>query len=200
MSNEQNESKAGQPPQATIEIIVDENPFAVRPGRWSVADLKAACPGTGRDHATRAERSRRRWVCRGTPAPKIHVARARRRIFVIDDFPPIEQLLPLQELCQGEVRYERDAWRKFAIMNSLSISTPVGVEIVDAMVCLNHDNQSYPTKLYLSRNLGAGLNWNECPVFFGKTWHTYSWAGISPQQTVIEILAGHLSPLNRGRP
>jgi hypothetical protein len=66
---------------------------------------------------------------------------------------------------------------------------------MDALLCLNYPNPTYPTKLYLTANLGLGLNWNENAYLLGKPWFTWSWKGVSPDQEPIAILAGHLEAL-----
>jgi hypothetical protein len=66
---------------------------------------------------------------------------------------------------------------------------------MDAVLVLNHDNGTYPTKLYLAENVGCELNWNETAYILGRNWHTYSWANVPPSLTPFEILANHLAPL-----
>jgi hypothetical protein len=66
---------------------------------------------------------------------------------------------------------------------------------MDALLCVNYPNPNYPTKLYLTANLGLGLNWNENAYLLGKSWFTWSWKGVSPNQEPLAILAGHLEAL-----
>jgi hypothetical protein len=66
---------------------------------------------------------------------------------------------------------------------------------MDAVLVLNHDNGTYPTKLYLAESVGCELNWNETAYILGRNWHTYSWANVPPSLTPFEILANHLAPL-----
>jgi hypothetical protein len=63
---------------------------------------------------------------------------------------------------------------------------------MDAILVLNHDNPSYPTKLYLAENVGCGLNWNETAYLLGRNWHTFSWAHVPTNMSPFEILADHL--------
>jgi hypothetical protein len=37
------------------------------------------------------------------------------------------------------------------------------------LLCLNHDNPAYPTKLYLTEQAGGGLNWNETAYLLGRS-------------------------------
>ncbi len=67
------------------------------------------------------------------------------------------------------------------------------------MLCLNHNNPTYPTKLYLAAKVGTGVNWHETAYILGREWHTFSWRDVKPDQPVIEILAAHLAPLNQGK-
>lgn len=107
-----------------------------------------------------------------------------------------ETLRPIADLCDGEVSFRVDGWRRLIYMEGLHFKVEGVDQKMDALLCLNHDNPSYPTKLYLAERLGAGLNWNESAFLMGRQWHTFSWSGVPPNLPYIEILAAHLAALN----
>jgi hypothetical protein len=108
------------------------------------------------------------------------------------DFPSASELVPVHTLCSGEVEYRTEGQRRFVFMKGLRFHAHGVPRVLDALLCLNHNNPSYPTKLYLAENVGCGLNWNESAVIFGRQWFTYSWRDVLPGRPVIEILAMHL--------
>ena len=108
-----------------------------------------------------------------------------------------EGLQPIAELCDGQVSFKVDGWRRLIFMQGLRFLVAGVEQKMDALLCLNHDNPAYPTKLYLADQVGAGLNWNETAYILGRNWHTFSWRGVEPTQAPIEILAAHLAPFNR---
>ena len=107
-----------------------------------------------------------------------------------------EDLQPMALLCDGEVSFRTEGWRKLILMEGLRFLVAGVHQKMDAILCLNHDNPSYPTKLYLAQQIGSGLNWNETAFLLGRQWHTFSWSGVSPHLTCLEILAAHLAALN----
>ena len=104
-------------------------------------------------------------------------------------------LRPILDLCDGEVSRRTDGWRKLIHMERLRFYVGASEHTMDALLCLNHDNPNYPTKLYLPEKVGGNLNWNEAAQILGRHWVTYSWSNVSPNQTPFEILAAHLSAL-----
>lgn len=102
------------------------------------------------------------------------------------------ELQLIAELCVGEVGYMEEANRRYVYMGGLRFLARGENKQMDALLCLNYPNPSYPTKLYISANLGLGLNWNESPYILGRQWFTWSWKDVSPSQSPFEILAGHL--------
>ncbi len=78
-------------------------------------------------------------------------------------------------------------------MEGLHFTVSGALRIMDALLCLNHDNPTYPTRLYLPEQIGTGLNWNETAAFLNRAWHTWSWRDVSPDQSPVEVLAGHLA-------
>jgi hypothetical protein len=117
-----------------------------------------------------------------------------------DDTPiPDEHLLPIREICEGEVRFMVDGQRRLIYMQGLRLMVNGTPRTVDAVLCLNHSNPTYPTRLYFAEQLGCGLNWHESAFLLGRTWYTFSWSNVASNQSPIEILAAHLRPLERGR-
>ena len=102
----------------------------------------------------------------------------------------------IEALCDGQVSRMTDGGRDLLYMEGLHVLVNGEEQKVDAMLCLNHPNPTYPTKLYFSRNLGAGLNWHETAYIVGRQWHTYSWKDVPANRPLIEILAAHLVALN----
>jgi hypothetical protein len=102
----------------------------------------------------------------------------------------------IEALCEGQVSRMADGGRDLLYMEGLRVLVQNKEHKVDALLCLNHTNPTYPTKLYLSQNLGAGLNWNETAYILGRQWYTYSWKDVAANRPLIEILAAHLAALN----
>lgn len=117
------------------------------------------------------------------------------------DIPAVAdaELLPIARLCDGEVSLRTDGGRTFIYMEGLHFYANGIAQKMDALLCLNHSNPTYPTKLYLAAQAGTGLNWNETAYILGRQWHTFSWRDVRPNQPMIEILAAHLAALNQGK-
>jgi hypothetical protein len=110
---------------------------------------------------------------------------------------PDAQLQPIAGLCEGEVSYRTEGWRRLIFMQGLRFYAGGIERKTDALLCLNHENPAYPTKLYLAEKLGGSLNWNETAYLLGRSWYTFSWRDVPANQPHIEILAAHLAALNR---
>ncbi len=110
-----------------------------------------------------------------------------------------ETLAPIAALCDGEVSFKTEGWRKLIYMQRLRFWVGSRERAMDALLCLNHDNPTYPTKLYLAENVGGGLNWNESAYLLGRHWPTFSWSGVHANQPYVDILAAHLAPLSKGQ-
>ena|ERR1700688_637200 len=108
------------------------------------------------------------------------------------------QLRPIAALCDGEVSFRTEGWRKLILMMGLRFYAGGVERKVDALLCLNHDNPTYPTKLYLAEQVGGGVNWNETAYLLGRSWFTFSWRDVTANQPPVEILAAHLAALNKG--
>lgn len=109
-------------------------------------------------------------------------------------------LEPIADLCDGQVSFKTEGWRRLILMEGLRFKAGPRQCTMDGLLCLNHDNTTYPTKLYLTENVGCGLNWNESPYLLGRQWHTFSWSNVSQDQSPFAILAAHLAPLSKGSP
>jgi hypothetical protein len=101
-------------------------------------------------------------------------------------------LAPIAALCSGRVKYTEDGGRRYVYMEGLRFLVRGQETQMDALLCVNYPNSSYPTKLYLPVNLGLNLNWNENAYILARPWFSWSWKDVRPNQTPIEILAGHL--------
>lgn len=113
--------------------------------------------------------------------------------------PDKKALEPIKAICSGAVSYRIEGWRQLIHMQGLHLYVDGVEKEMDGVLCLNHNNQTYPTKLYLSDAVGSGVNWNEQAYILGRNWHTFSWSGVSPDLLPMEILAAHLAPLNKAR-
>lgn len=105
------------------------------------------------------------------------------------------ELAPVAELCAGGVRYMEEGGLRYIFMEGLRFLVRGGRKEMDALLCLNYRNGTYPTKLYLPVNLGVGLNWNENAYILAKTWFSWSWRDVVPNQPPIAIFAEHLRAL-----
>lgn len=102
------------------------------------------------------------------------------------------ELMPIAELCSGAVRYMEEGGLRYVHMEGLKFFVRGTQTTMDALLCLNYPNNSYPTKLFLPVNVGLGLNWNGNAYLLARPWFSWSWQGVSPNQPPIAILAGHL--------
>lgn len=113
--------------------------------------------------------------------------------------PTEEELDAIRPLCSASVTYHEDGWRQVIRMKGLRIPEQGQHREMDALLVLNHDNPTYPTKLYLAEQIGCGLNWNENHYILGQEWYTFSWANVPSHLLPVEILADHLVPLKLGK-
>ena len=102
------------------------------------------------------------------------------------------ELAAITAVCSGAVNYMDEGGRRYVHMAGLHFLVRGAQQQMDALLCLNYPNPTYPTKLYLPANLGLGLNWNETAFILAKTWFTWSWSGVSPNQPPLAVLGGHL--------
>lgn len=102
------------------------------------------------------------------------------------------ELVGIATLCVGAVRYMTEQGLRYIYMEGLRFLARGEQMQMDALLCLNYHNTSYPTKLYLPTNLGLGLNWNESAYILARPWHSWSWSGVPANQPLLAILANHL--------
>ena len=95
-------------------------------------------------------------------------------------------------MCTGPVRYMSANNMRYLFMGGLGFWVKGAHTRMDALLCLNYGNASYPTRLYLPHTLGLNLNWHESAYLFARQWHSWSWSGIHANQPLLAILAGHL--------
>jgi hypothetical protein len=105
-------------------------------------------------------------------------------------------LARIAELCEGEVSYRSDGWRQLILMKGLRFLAAGIAQKMDALLCLNHNNPTYPTKLYLEKKLSSGLNWNEDAQILTRNWFSYSWKDVPSSMSPFDILTAHLAALN----
>jgi hypothetical protein len=102
------------------------------------------------------------------------------------------ELAPIAALCSGKAQYMNEGGRRYIFMQGLHFLVRGAERQMDALLCLDWPNASYPTKLFLPANIGLGLNWNENAYILGKPWFSWSWKDVSRHQPPFAILAGHL--------
>jgi hypothetical protein len=102
------------------------------------------------------------------------------------------ELISIAGLCAGRVTYMEEGGRRYVFMERLRFLVRRVEKQMDALLCLNYPNSTYPTKLFLPENLGLGLNWNETAYILARHWVTWSWKDVRPDQEPIAILAEHL--------
>lgn len=102
------------------------------------------------------------------------------------------ELMPIQQLCEGMVQRMSEGQLQYIHMAGLHFRVQGKPTVMDALLCLNYPNPSYPTKLYFPTKLPLNLNWNDSPSILGKVWHSWSWKDVRPNQSPFAILAGHL--------
>ena len=105
------------------------------------------------------------------------------------------ELQPIALICSGLVTRLEEGTKRFIHMERLKFRVRGVQREMDALLCLNYPNDTYPTKLFLPENLGAGLNWNENGFFLGRPWFSWSWSNVARDQSPIAILAEHLRAL-----
>jgi len=102
------------------------------------------------------------------------------------------ELEDIARMCSGTVQYMSGGNLRYLFMGGLSFMVKGAYTKMDALLCLNYPNPSYPTRLYLPNSLGLNLNWHENAFLFARQWHSWSWSGVHANQPLIAILAEHL--------
>jgi hypothetical protein len=100
------------------------------------------------------------------------------------------QLPALRDVC-NEAQIVTDGQYTFALLSGLSFRAGSETQSMDALLC-PQEHEGYATRLFLERIVpGKGNNWKPYP-FLGRTWHSCSWKDVVREQSLIEILMGHL--------
>jgi hypothetical protein len=102
------------------------------------------------------------------------------------------ELADIATMCSGPVQYMSANNMRYLYMGGLGFWVKGAHTKMDALLCLNYTNPTYPTRLYLPNSLGLGLNWHESAYLFARQWHSWSWSGVRANQPLIAILAEHL--------
>ena len=102
-----------------------------------------------------------------------------------------EALSELTVMCPG-VTEMPEGGLTYIHLPGLKISTGEGTIVLDALLC-PQARDGYLTRLFLSQPVpGRGANWNTHRIL-DRTWHTWSWNGVSADLRPAQILAGHLA-------
>jgi len=101
-----------------------------------------------------------------------------------------DQIEELRAVCQ-EAKALADGPLELIHLTGLRIIVD-GQEFVvaEALLCLS-SHEGYLTRLFLSEQPRKNLNWSLITVL-GRTWHKWSWQGVSGNQAPAQILAQHL--------
>ena len=96
----------------------------------------------------------------------------------------------IREMCSGAAPMEEGG---HSFIHFPQLKLPDG-SVVEALLCLR-EYAGYMTRLFLSQPVvGKGTNWTVHRIL-DKTWHTWSWQNVSPDQRPLQILADHLRAL-----
>ena len=97
----------------------------------------------------------------------------------------------LQVVCAGQVTRRAEGSDKFIELPGLCFLVRGQKRQMDALLCLNQ-RDGYATKLYLAEPVAElGRPWSNFYIL-GRNWFSWSWKEVSPNQSPIAILAGHL--------
>jgi hypothetical protein len=100
------------------------------------------------------------------------------------------QFLPLRDISES-VQEVSEAQYKFVLLSKLTFKVDGQSITMDALLC-PQNHEGYVTRLFLERQIpGKGNNWKDYP-FLGRTWYACSWKDVIPEQSLIQILLGHL--------
>ncbi len=105
------------------------------------------------------------------------------------------QIGALRDLCD-EISILTEGPHTFVFLKCLRFLCGGNPLKVDALLC-PQEHSSYATRLFLEQKHSYPLsdgnepNWQVHSIL-GKPWHTWSWKDVSADQTLLEILSGHL--------
>jgi hypothetical protein len=104
-----------------------------------------------------------------------------------------DHLKELAELC-GEAKEISESGQVYIYLARLTLRVGSQPKQLEALLC-PHSRDGYATRLFLSEPvLGRGNNWSVHRIL-DRTWHTWSWNGVSSQLRPTEILAEHIRAL-----
>lgn len=105
----------------------------------------------------------------------------------------------LKVLCPGATLYTEASYR-YVYLPKLKVKVGNDTRELDALLCLCA-HSGYPTRLFLEQQLtdrqtiGAHpANWTN-HVILGRTWHSWSWTGVSADLPAVQMLLAHLKAL-----
>jgi hypothetical protein len=105
----------------------------------------------------------------------------------------VEHLNEIQLACTNAAPMT-EGGRDYISLPALKLPDGCNPSVVEALICIS-EHSGYPTRLFLSQQIGGrGANWST-HVIFGKTWHTWSWNYVPGTLRPMEILAEHLRGL-----
>ena len=103
-------------------------------------------------------------------------------------------LKEIRDICPGATLYSEGG---FMYIHLPGLKIPVNDKeplIRDGLLCLQ-THSGYPTRLFLSEQIpGKGKNWSVHRIL-DKTWHTWSWNYVPPDDRPAAVLAQHLRAL-----
>lgn len=105
----------------------------------------------------------------------------------------MDQVAELQLLC-GKVTEFQEGGKRLLLLERLVLPAGCEPREVEALLC-PQERDGYQTRLFLTQPIpGKGSNWSVHRIL-DRSWHSWSWQGISPNQRLIQILRGHLRGL-----
>ena len=113
------------------------------------------------------------------------------------DPEPDRELERLKDICDGEPRRIDEGGREYVLLPGLRYLHGAEPRSDDALLSPKHPHPSYPTRLYFTQKIPpapgcASLNWHEEVYVDGRTWYTWSWKDVTPDQSLLNIVAAHL--------
>lgn len=104
-----------------------------------------------------------------------------------------DQLRALREI-NPEARVLAESGLTYVFLPKLPILACDQRHELDALLCPSKHG-GYDTRLYLEQPLSVRTSTWTAHSILGRTWHTFSWNGVSPDQPLLQILLAHLASL-----
>ena len=106
---------------------------------------------------------------------------------------PDDQLRALREVNPG-ARVLDEGEVTYVFLPKQPIQVGEQWRAMDALLCPNK-HSGYDTRLFLDQPIKErAANWTE-HVILGRSWHTFSWNGVSSRHPLMQILLAHLAVL-----